>query len=97
MVMVMAKAMAKATMMATAMRTAMVKATTTGMAMAMETETATAMPMMRLMAKVMESLVVMRMGISSRLKGEVCSHLSLAVGGRGNKKAASEMVTIEIG
>jgi hypothetical protein len=51
------------------------------------------MVMMRLTAKVMASLVVMRMGMGGRWEAAACGHHPLAVGGRGNKKAASEMVT----
>ncbi len=88
-----AKAMAKATEMATATGTAMPMATATGTAMATATETVTAMAMMSLMAKVMASLVVMRMGMGGRWEAAACGCRLLAVGGRGKKKAASEMVT----
>ncbi len=51
------------------------------------------MAMMRLMAKVMASLVVMRMGMGGRWEAAACGRSLLAVSGRGDKKAASEMVT----
>jgi hypothetical protein len=88
-----AKATAKATEMAMATGTAMATVKATGTAMAMATEMATAMAMMRLTAKVMAILVVMRMGMGGRWEAVVCGRRLLAVSGRGNKKAASEMVT----
>jgi hypothetical protein len=51
------------------------------------------MAMMRLTAKVMASLVVMRMGMGGRWEAAACSRRLLAVDGRGDKKAANEMVT----
>ncbi len=90
---VMAKATAKAMEMAMATGMAMATAMATGTAMVMAMETAMAMAMMRLKAKVMASLVVMRMGMGGRWEAAACGHRSLAVGGRGNKKAASEIVT----
>ena len=88
-VMVMATATAMGKAMATATATAMAMAT--GMATAMVM--ATAMRMMRLTAKVMASLVVMRIGIGGRWEASACGRCLLAVGGRGDKKAASEIMT----
>jgi hypothetical protein len=85
--------MAKVTGMATATGKAMATAMAMGMAMATATETVMAMAMMRVKAKVMESLVVMRMGMGGRWEVVACVRRLLAVNGRGNKKAASEMVT----
>jgi hypothetical protein len=92
-----AKATAKTMVMAMVTGTAMAMAKARGMAMAtamaMETETATAMAMMWLTAKVMAGLVMMRMGMGGRWEAAACSRRLLAVGRRGDKKAASEMVT----
>ncbi len=89
----MAKAMAKATEMATATGTVLAMAMGVGTSMATATAMATAMAMMRLTVKVMASLVMMWMGMGGRWEVAACGRCSLAVGGRGDKTAASEMVT----